>query len=202
MKNYSQTDEQAVILNYFKGWKGTFLDLGANDGETFSNTRALALSGWKGVLIEPSPKAFNKLKSLYDGHEGVYLYQFAITKQNGSKVLQESGPLCSAADVGLVSTFHDHEKARFAKSVRYTPIEVSGYDWQTFAGVSPFSAFDFISMDIEGSELDVLPYIDLSETKMICIEHNGRKDLKTDYEKYLEGFMLIHTTGENLIYVR
>jgi hypothetical protein len=57
-------------------------------------------------------------------------------------------------------------------------------------------------MDTEGSELEVLPDIDLSKTKLVCIEHNGRADLKTAYEKYLEGFKLIYTSAENLIYVR
>jgi hypothetical protein len=49
--SYSQNKEEEVILNYFNGHVGTFVDLGANDGITFSNTRALAERGWKGVLI-------------------------------------------------------------------------------------------------------------------------------------------------------
>ena len=38
--NYSQNNEQNIILNYFKNYKGTLLDLGANDGITFSNSYA------------------------------------------------------------------------------------------------------------------------------------------------------------------
>lgn len=202
MKNYSQNSEQEVILNYFGDFKGTFLDIGANDGETFSNTRALALLGWKGVLVDPSPRAFERLKKLYHGHKGIYTYQFAISDHNGKAMLQESGPQASASDVGLVSTFHAHEKARFERVVKYDPVEVKTLRWKTFLNRLRIKEFDFISMDIEGSELSVLPEMDLGKVKMICIEHNGQKELKEQYEKYLDGFKLIYTSGENLIYAR
>lgn len=199
---YSQNQEEKIILEYFGSETGTFIDIGANDGVTFSNTRALAERGWRGVLVEPSPQAFEKLKSLYNGHKGFYTYPYAISGHNGKAMLQESGPLCSAADIGLVSTFHAEEKARFSKSVRYSPIEVKTFRWKTFLNRLSVKEFDFVSMDCEGDELNILPQMDLSATRMICIEWNGKQDLKTEYEKYLDGFNLIYTSAENLIYAR
>lgn len=199
---YSQNDEERVILEYFGSHTGTFLDVGSNDGVTFSNTRALAERGWKGVLVEPSPKAFEKLKSLYNGHKGFYVYPFAISSSNGKAMLQESGPLCSASDVGLVSTFHSHEKARFDKSVNYTPVEVKTFRWKTFLNRLRIKEFDMVSMDCEGDELNILPEMDLSKVRLICIEWNSKPELKAEYEKYLDGFKLIYTSGENLILAR
>ena len=205
--NYSQNNEQDAIINYFNTpgsvkIMGTFIDIGANDGQTFSNTRALAEVGWKGVLVEPSPKAFEKLKALYDGHKGFYIYPFAISDHNGKAMLQESGPLCSPADVGLVSTFHQHEKERFQRTVKYDPIEVKTFRWKTFLNRLKIKQFDFVSIDAEGSDLEILSQMDLSEVKCICLEFNGKQDLKVEFEKYLEGFKLIYTSGENLIYAR
>jgi FkbM family methyltransferase len=202
MKNYSQNAEQETILNYFGDFTGTFIDLGANDGQTFSNTRALAERGWKGVLVEPSPKAFEKLKTLYNGHKGFYLYPFAIAGHNGKAMLQESGPLCVPSDVGLVSTFHASEKARFDKTVRYDPVEVKTFKWKTFLNRLRVKEFDMISMDVEGSEMDILPDMDLSKTRLICIEWNSKPEFKTWYEAHLSGFKLIYTSPENLIYAR
>lgn len=199
---YSQNLEEKIILEYFRDQVGTFLDIGANDGITFSNTRALYERGWKGVMVEPSPKAFEKLKALYNGHKGFYIYPYAISDHNGKKMLQESGALCSASDVGLVSTFHAHEKARFDKSVSYTPVEVKSFRWKTFLNRLTIKQFDFVSMDCEGDELNILPEMDLVKTKAICLEWNTKPELKTEYEKYLSGFRLIYTSGENLIYVR
>jgi FkbM family methyltransferase len=200
--SYSQNKEEEVILNYFNGHVGTFVDLGANDGITFSNTRALAERGWKGVLIEPDPVAFSKLKELYKGHKGIYCYDYAISGHNGKAMLQTSSSLLKKGDMGLVSTFHGSEMDRFKSVVTYEPVEVKTFKWKTAINRWQIKKFDFISMDIEGDELSVLPDIDLSETKLVCIEFNGKQDLKTEYEKYLNGFKLLYTSGENLIYGR
>ena len=205
--NFSQNKEQEAILEYFT-YHATFnnppafLDLGANDGITFSNTRALALKGWRGVLVEPSPKAYERLKNLYNGHKGIYTYPFAITDKNGNKPLEESGALCSTSDVGLVSTFHQHEKARFQRTVKYEPVEVKTFKWKTFLNRLRIKEFDMISMDVEGDELNILPDMDLSKTSCICIEWNSKPELKKEYDYYLKEFRVIYTSGENLIYAR
>lgn len=202
MERYSQSLEQDYILNYFGDHVGTFLDIGCNDCVTFSNTRALSLKGWRGVFIDPSPKAMERCKTLYNGYKGYYFYPVAISSHNGKAILQESGPLCSAHDVGLVSTFHQAEVDRFKRTVKYEPIEVKTFKWKTFYNRLRIKEFDFVAIDVEGDEMNILPYIDLSKTKAVCIEWNSKPELKTEYDKYLEGFKVIYTSGENLIYAR
>lgn len=200
--NYSQSNEQEHILKYFDGFVGRFCSVGENDGTTFSNVRALAMAGWSGVAIEPEPNAFAKLKELYKDRKDIYTYNYAISKNNGKAILHASGPLCSAADVGLVSTFHAHEKARFDRTVKYDPIEVITYRWKTAINRWKIKEFEFISLDVESDELNILPYINLEKTRCICIEWNSKPELKTEYEKYLDGFKVIYTSAENLIYAR
>lgn len=199
---YSQNLEEDIILEYLKGKTGAFLDLGANDGITLSNTRALADIGWKGVLIEASPKAFKRLQVNYGNSPDHHLYNIALGSFNGIAKFNESGALLGTEDTSLVSTFHESEMDRFKSVVKYEVIEAKCLTWETFIGGCPIKNFDFISMDIEGSELEVLPFMDLAKTFMICIEWNGKQHLKTEYEKYLMGFNLIHSNGENLIYGR
>lgn len=199
---YSQNLEEQYILNYFGSFVGTFCSLGENDGQTFSNVRALALKGWKGVMVEPSPKAFERLKNLYNGHQGFYIYPYAISGHNGKAMLQESGALCSPADVGLVSTFHQSEVDRFKRSVTYDSVEVKTYRWKTFLNRLSVKQFDFITIDCEGNDLEILSQIDLSKVKCICLEWNSKPELKKDFEYYLEGFKLLYTSGENLLYGR
>lgn len=199
---HSQNNEEQVILDYFGDHIGTFIDIGCNDCLTFSNSRALALRGWKGIFVDPIPEPLNRCKELYKGYKGFYFYEFAITDHNGKKTIDASGSLCSPADVGLVSTFHPHEKARFDKSVKYFPLEVKTFKWKTFLNRLRIKEFDFINLDVEGDELFILPEMDLSKVRAICIEWNSRPELKTEFEKYLDGFKLIYTSGENLIYAR
>jgi len=54
---FSQNDEEKHIVRFFRDKidKGSFLDIGAYNGKAFSNTHRLALNGWSGVCLEPSP---------------------------------------------------------------------------------------------------------------------------------------------------
>jgi len=209
---YSQNLEEQYILEYFGPFIGNFLSIGENDGVTFSNVRALALRGWKGVMLEPSPKAFERLKTLYNGHKGFYLYPFAIGDHNGKAILQESGPLCSTADVGLVSSVNAGEVQRWAnhrapgvRGVTFEPIEVPMFKWKTFSNrlrSTKIKTFQFVSIDCEGTDLEILSQMDLTEVRAICLEWNSKPEVKSEFEKYLQGFNLIYTSGENLIYGR
>ena len=202
MHNFSQNAEQEHILKYFGDHVGTFLSLGENDGETFSNVRALALRNWRGCMVEPSPKAFAKLKELYKGRKGFYIYEAALGDHNGKSVLNESGSLISSRDVALVSTFHDSEMSRFRTTVTYTPIEVKTFRWKTFLNRLPIKQFDFVNVDCEGQDLQILSQMDLTEVRCICLEWNSKEQLKKDFEYYLNGFKLLYTSGENVLYGR
>jgi FkbM family methyltransferase len=202
---YSQNLEEKYILDYFGTFVGSFLDLGCNDCKTFSNTRALAERGWSGILVDPSPKAIARCKQLYNGHKGFYIYPFAISNHNGKAMLQESGALCNAEDVGLVSTFHASEMERFKRTVKYEPVEVKTFKWKTFINRLKVKEFQMISIDIENDEMKVLPDMNLSKTDLICIEWNGSHEKKIKYLECTTRYGLdkiIYESGENLIIVR
>lgn len=202
---FSQNLEEEKILEYFGDFVGSFLDIGCNDCKTFSNTYALALRGWSGVVIDASPRAIVKCRALYEGRKDIHIYPWAISKQfknNDKAVLHESGSLIGRDDVGLVSTFHVHEMDRFKKTVTYDPVEVKTYKWKTAYNRIPIKKYDFISLDVEGDELNILPDMDLSDTRLICLEWNSVPNTKLHFEKYLDGFKLIYTSGENVLYSR
>jgi FkbM family methyltransferase len=202
---YSQSKEEQVILEYFGSHVGTFADLGSNDGITFSNTRALAERGWTGCLIEPDPEAFDRLKKLYAKYKKLYTYNYAIGDHNGVAMLQKSSSLLHTGDTGLVSTFHPVEMDRFKSVVSYEPVEVKVYTWATARNRWSIQKFDFISIDIEGHEMSVLPQIDLTDTKLLCIEHNGSKQKKEQYLECTRKYgmdKIIYESGENIIITR
>lgn len=206
MKRYSQSNEQDYILEYFENKKRpTFIDIGANDGITLSNTRALVELGSEGVFVEPSPKAFERLKENYKGMKGLYFYNVALGDHNGQAILQESSNLLNSADIGLVSTFESSEMQRFKSICTYEPVTVKMFKWKTFYNRLRIKEFTFISLDIEGFELKVLPDMDLTNTEMLCIEHNGSKEKKEQYLYYTSKYgmdKIIYESGENIIIVR
>lgn len=196
---YSQNNEEEIILNYFGDFVGTFADIGANDGVTLSNTRALVERGWAGICLEPSPKAFERLTKNLEGFNKVLEYPFAIGNHSGTMTLNESGSLITPSDVGLVSTTVASEMDRFRTVTTYTPVEVKCFRWKTFLNRIKYKTFDFITIDAEGLDLDILRQIDLSNTRMVCVEWNGKQ--KQEFTDACP-FPLIAENGENLIFAR
>lgn len=202
---YSQNNEQEVIADFFKNFKGTYLDIGANDGKIFSNVYALALNGWEGASVEPSVKAYQQLQNNYQQFQGAELYNIAIAGHDGTITLHESGSLVGKEDVSLVSTTIEAELKRWKPAaIEFTPIEVDCRTWKSFYNISKYKMFDFVSIDIEGAELTVLPDMDFDAmgTRLVCVEWNGQN--LGLFNAILEpfGFRIIHTNPENLIYAR
>jgi FkbM family methyltransferase len=168
---YSQNNEQDVIEQYFNV-PGTFLDIGANDGQTLSNTYALQLQEWKGVLIEPSEEAFNRIKVRY----GVQKFNVAIGTEDGHCTFHEMGNHLNAGDVSLLSTIKKTELKRWP-GVEFKERMTEVWTYKTLLKHSPLKFFDFISIDAEGVDYEILEQIDLKYTDMVCIEHNSNPDL-------------------------
>lgn len=197
MKNYSQNNEQQVILDYFgEHFKGTFLDLGANDGETLSNTRALALNGWGGVLVEASPDVAAKATELYQGNDKVKVVNIAVADYTGTIKFFESGSHLGKGDTSLLSTVVESETHRWVGE----SFNEHYVNCDTIENIIRGKTFDFISIDIEGMDYETLIHINLAGVKCVCVEYNGKEPEK--YIKYCEMFGLteIHRNAENLIF--
>jgi FkbM family methyltransferase len=202
--SYSQNGEEKIIMDYFNGEIGTLLSIGENDGVTLSNSRALIEVGWAADLVEPSPVAFKKLSDLYKDAAGVKLHNVAIGTENGRMPFFDSGTLLKTGDESLVSTLKTAETLRWKGSVKFDQIEVEVVNFAAFRKGSVWPCYDFISIDAEGFDLEILKQIDFAalETRLVCVEFNGLNE-----QAYWDvirpfGFKLIHKNGENLIYAR
>jgi len=204
--NYSQSNEQEIIINLFKGKRdGTFLDIGANDGVTLSNTFALANNyGWTGLLVEASPKAYERLLKNYELIDRDIDFQnVAIGKEDGVLEFWESGELLGKGDVGLVSSGVLFELNRWKTlDMKFEKLSVPMTSVETMLGRSRHKTFDLLSLDIEGMELDVLPQIDFKALKIqvAVIEFNGKDEQKYHDIMFPQGFKLVSKNMENLIY--
>lgn len=200
MIRYSQNNEQDIILHYFKDRKGTFLDIGANDGVTLSNTYALQKLGWHGVLIEPSEEAFNRIPVTPFVHK----FNVAIGTTDGHCTFHEMGEHLGVRDVSLLSTIKKTELKRWP-GVEFKERMTEVWTYKTLLTNSPYKTFDFISIDAEGVDFEILEQINLKYTDMVCIEHNGNADLFHMIKEYCNkaglNKCLLHNL-ENVIWAR
>ena len=206
---YTQYEEEGVILEYFKDsdpGQLAFLDIGANDGVSYSNSRRIAIDGWKGVCLEPSPSAYNKLLAIYADSDRVYPVNYGISDVAGEFEFHESGNWEGRdyeTPVSILGTLDPEQKKRF-DGMTWSVIRCNFVTFHEFLNDSPIQKFDFISIDVEGHDWMVLRQIDLRSLgcQMICMEHNSENYRLGLYEGYCQAYGMteIYRSKDNVIY--
>ena len=192
MEKYSQNNEQYYILEHFKGkTDGRFLDCGAYSGKILSNTFALAEIGWSGVEIEPSPAAFIGLMENLKPYPSVKLVNAAMS-YNGAGLIEFADSMGDA-----VSTTSKAHEAVWGKALEYQHIYVNTINIREILRVFG-EHFDFISLDVEGTNLEILKTfpIEIMNPSLICVEHENKFE---EITQYCKGYSEIHRNGENII---
>jgi len=207
---YGQNKEDEIINNlivskYGSDFKGTILDLGANDGITLSNSRYFIENGWKAVLIEAGKSPYEKLMTTV--LPNTIAINCAVGNQDGFLTFYESNNLLNSDDIGLVSSLVADETQRWRKAgIGFTEYQVECFTWESFRNKFHLNSqnFDIISIDIEGMDYDVLIQMNLEELgcKVLCVEFNG-----LDMQKYVDyatkyGMTLVYQNPENLIFLK
>lgn len=165
------------------------MEVGGGDPVEISQSLFLERNGWTGILVEPQSRNCELIRK---ERPGVRLFQVACgsPKQRGKARLQLAGHTSKLIPDSLdVST------------VRYEDVEVITLDEVLERAGNP--KIDFVSIDVEGNDLEVLRGFDLKRHRpqLILIED----DIHTRLEiyKYLkgQGYRLVKRSGSNNWYV-
>jgi FkbM family methyltransferase len=154
MTSYSQAGQDLWVIEKLRGMRdGYFVDCGAHDGEQFSNTAMLEREyGWTGVCIEPAKTGYEKL-----------------TKARKC--------LCVRAAVWgkheMVPIRDDNMFGGF-DAVHGEPVQGMTLN-EILDAVKAPPVMDYLSLDIEGCELDALRTLHHSQRRflLITVEHNS-----------------------------
>lgn len=182
MDNFYQSQYgQDRFLNetFFKNrTNGTFLDIGAHDGKTLSNTFFFEKTlNWQGLCIEPHPKVFNALKE----NRSCILVEGCAWKEDTTKTFRMIEGYSEMLS-GLVDSYHPDHITRINAEVSsmnqtLSDIEVKCYDISKLLLDNNLTSIDFLSIDIEGGELEVLKCIDYTKVEIgIILVENNYKD--------------------------
>ena len=161
---------------------GFYIDLGSAHGTINSNTKVLDDMGWSGICVEPNPEY---LPSYQD--RTCKLIQKAVNKIDGSVYFDYNG------EAGKITT-------KDKLGVRVVP----GISLATIVKDNNVTEIDLLSIDLEGSEYDVLkPYFktDLPKPKIIIAEYCtfGKQDHRLVTMLIKKGYWLQLTTPFNYV---
>lgn len=189
-KTHAANEIDLKIEKYLNYRNGFYVELGAADGVGFSNTLLFELhKGWSGILIEPSPSNF--LKCIENRSSANKFFCNACTSfEYSEKFVEMIYSHYMTVSVGMDSDINNPQRhaldgAKYLATdseriFRYGALARPLQDLLNEAQ-SP-KLIDFISLDVEGVELQVLKGIDHREYKfkLMCIETRS-PDKLSDY---------------------
>jgi FkbM family methyltransferase len=144
-----------ILSNFDKDYKGFFVEIGAADGKLLSNSLLLEENNWTGICVEPEPGPFKNLKTVRTSDN----YNYCILDYDG---------VCKFKQNGLWSTVLE-------KHTGDTPC-ITLLSLLKLANAPKI--IDYLSIDVEGSEYDIIrefPFDDYF-IKYLTIEHNANGD--------------------------
>jgi hypothetical protein len=160
---HSQLGQEAFVVGMTDGAENLkYLELGAFDPQLLSNTATLRNSfNWTGLSVDPNPEVLEKFKSakLESGFLNV-----GVAGKDVSAILIKDGALSYTQPV-LDLEIQNSELIQLVSIKKI---------------VENLSSIDYLSIDIEGGELEVLTEFPFERIKpsIITVEHNFReKDL-------------------------
>ena len=205
LKKGTQFGEDEYILNLFeKNYKGKFLDVGCYHPTRHNNTFLMYNNGWSGINIDLNPLAielFNFMRprdininiAISDSEDEKKL--FFIDELNTQNTLDEN-------QLNFLKNHHnikDHEIIE--KKIRTKSLD-------KILDEHKFYNIDFMNLDVEGHELNVLKTINFEKIKIkyLCIEmieHNKKSIENNEKIKTLliqNNYKLIKNFSFNYIY--
>ena len=188
------TDEFLSTL-FDDNYKGVCIEVGSAQPIYGNNTYFFEQKGWTTYCIEPNPKLVERLIPIRKN-----VYNFAVGSVNSDQV---DFNICTLHDGNQEAISGLQIDGRLIQShqsysPKLTKIQVQVKTLDTFINENNIEHIDFISIDTEGTELDVLKGLDLKKyrPRVFVIENNFDEQLIRTYLNSF-GYKFIKRLGVN-----
>ena len=202
---YSQHKQDEYLDNYvFNSMEsGYFVDIGAYDGVSYSNTYFLEKNRkWTGICVEPLPKQFTKLQK----NRECQLVNGVVSDKDVEQVeFCELDGYCEMLS-GIIDNYSDEHAARIYNEQRdlneehlRNKIKVPNY---RCGQLQACEKIDLLSIDIEGGELDLIKDIDMGKYQINAIvieDDSNSKELRQTLEN--NDYNYIARLGSDVLFV-
>tara|TARA_B100000989_G_C19428908_1_gene422103 strand:+ start:169 stop:879 length:711 start_codon:yes stop_codon:yes gene_type:complete len=195
-RSKSQVSQDLFVFYFAKNQKGFFIEIGACDGVHLSNTFLLEKSGWDGIICEPS-----KYWQMRTRRRNCKISKKAVFSESGRKIKFDEFP--TSPELSGFNEYLDDDNNKQLRSKGYKNNAFQSYDVETIslndliAENTEKKKIDYISIDTEGSEYEILKNFDFKKynVEIFTIEHNfikGKREkiyellTKNDYVRIFE----------------
>jgi len=203
--SFSQSGEDIIVwflLQHLKIQHPTYVDIGAHHPEYLSNTALFYLLGSRGINIEPDPRLFAKFTK--SRSEDINL-NIGIAASSGSMIFYRmTDPALSTLSAAEASRMSSEEGISISERFE-VPVDTIRNVLQRHQCCP-----DFLSIDVEGKDLEILESYDFATHRpaVICIETisfslhgNGVKNSAIPVLLARHGYRMYADTYINTIFV-
>ena len=199
------------------------LQIGAMDGIKFDLLHPHLINGkWHGLLVEPVPDMFEKLRLTYKGCSQLQFANCAVAGHNGSLTLRRIDPaavekgLIPEEALGITSSFADRSLLSHPKFSQAYPEVAKNYIRELEIPCCPLNdllerydvkAIDLAVIDTEGADWLIIRQLDLKRfaPSVICMEYtdlpeNEVQDCYNHFSSYGYRAALCAEDHQNLIF--
>jgi FkbM family methyltransferase len=199
-----QIQELPNLYRIFLGERsrGFFVEVGAFDGITCSNSSCLADAGWSGLLVEPIPAFAEACRKQYANNPRIKICEVAAGEENTNIEINIAGVLTTTNR----DLLHAYKSIGWAKrsieNVRSIFVPQRRLD-DILEGAHAPSPIDVLIVDVEGAEASVFAgfTIDKWRPKMMIVElAHTHPDLHAVCAKDAGTQRMIETNGYSVVY--
>ena len=154
---------------------GTFVEIGAYDGYTYSNTATLPDYGWKGVLAEPIKEYAYMCRDRFL-NKPVQVVEEAVGDFEGDVEITVAGPLSTAKPNESLYTFEQAGNTEVLEALQQATLRlVPATTLESLlvrTRIEP--RFELLVVDVEGMEWDIFKNFHLAKwsPRMIIVERH------------------------------
>ena len=134
--------------------KGFFVEIGAYDGESFSNTSFLADQGWQGIYVEPI-REFYRNTRLRHALNAVTVENYAIASSAGTASISVMGALTTLHEDTTQLYKHISWARKSASEAKSIEISTETIETALARNNAPHF-FDLMVIDVEGGEEQIV----------------------------------------------
>jgi len=188
---------------------GVYVEVGAFDGLSWTNTVCFATAGWQGLLVEPQEYLYNQCVKNYKNFPNVIVENCGCGAENKELTLYGSGSLATT-DFETVKKYRQEAWSApfFPEPLPEKKIPVFTLDH--LLNKHKIDNFDVLVIDTEGTELDVLYGFSIAKYKptiaiIECVATHkllGEKAPLIDKLMFDNDYKIIHSDSTNTIYIQ